>query len=70
MINEKSFLKNINGGEVSAYADIIEEKEIRGEEDVYSFDGQTRGPVVVSRSHACSCGILSSSAAGCFILWD
>jgi hypothetical protein len=48
MIDEKSFLKNINGGEVNAYADLIEEKEIRGEDDVYSFDGQIRGAVVDS----------------------
>ena len=35
MINEKVFLKNINGGNVSTYADIIEEEEIRGEDRVY-----------------------------------
>jgi hypothetical protein len=48
MINEKAVLKKINGGNVSTYADIIEEEEIRGEDKVYSFDGKDQGPVVDS----------------------
>jgi hypothetical protein len=39
MINEKALLKNVSGGNVSTYADLIDEDEIRGEDKVYSFDG-------------------------------
>ena len=52
MINEKAVLKKINGGNVSTYADIIEEEEIRGEDRVYSFDGKDHGPVVDSNEDA------------------
>ena len=63
MINEKEFLKNVSGGNVSTYADIIDEDEIRGEDKVYSFDGIDQGPVVDS-SKDVSAGQNQSESVG------